>query len=1177
MQDRAVLQAASISDEATSIIRFKSGVPFANITKVWDSERQRIITGDDVPRVVGLEAAKRHPPVPRPLTREWVHSHVGPTVEEATEHTTQVQQACRLQAHRLSKGRIWDGTLYPVNAVEYLRILKDIHSSTGVMDWHAPRLAKQYGLFTSYQHQHMLTENIHDLPEEVHKYVHAPITKKPRADINRCTRPILIGSGLQRDRQKLAARRLQWVTTPAQFQNMQQAVYKGATPAQMRRLIYTIQLQHVEEEKTLASLKGDQSNAYGQTDLGGLEMQTENDPILNPAMKQARHQYAQAKAYVVTAKGMSPPYHLGSGLIQGGGMDPYWYVHYTNLLLSDVERKSVGVTVHMATEDIVIKSQLTVDDILHMANGVPVLESEANGMVETMRHINGKPDPDKFGLLVYAKKREGMVVEKAQVNIQGQSITAVGPKEYFKLVGGNVNILSNPKEDLEELKTGCRRLKQRMSTQPCSIPMMRAILDGTQTMRWVFRRIVDWPQDILSNAAHKGETTMVVSAVAAVARRALYLPLKTPRAFIYGEVGEGNLGVPHPGEKLWGAAVSELIKGLQSPHKWVRGTTAREMDRPPHHSCKSLRGVNKVSDYEKLKQWMQGVGWEMQHYENEMAGRWQQDLPSFRTAYAAILVVADCAMHPSQPDVWGLGGVAATAEGEILGRYRATVMAHCANTTLMETTGVAELLDSVQNALIKQHRSDLKVWPWCDNKSGAEQSNDRNILQNLYTVQGRVLSHLEILHHRNEFQCGWMPAEHDTKAVGLLSKLNKIADEEAECGVQGEQSKKWKVPHTWLDGDTRLLSIKGAVIVNVKDAARRVYQWHDVTQREGEEISPYKFWSWWQAAGESKKMWTHWCPLHPHITARIMMTARYHSWDEFYIGDEGQGTCQLCGQQYRSKECHQYRDCPALWAMIPDIMNDMVTFIASKARKGVTTVPTWGGLCVQRANTEVPIRWCHPKWIEAEDMKLRVQAGHMPTAFGLLPPREAMTNLQTLLETPAALIAARLTTCMSTVQQEVSHRGVQAPLPDLHEWWMNDRDLRADPRIAWTAPHQPHILIPAPILYTIAACLVRGQGGKIRVVPRKSGWSMVALGQARDGHRGHKQVGWSRQGIRDWDQYGVVVGNRILSQSEKNQAEHQGVKIIRLQHAKQKCWVAAQEEQPIVVPQWQHILRCRHS
>ena len=100
-------------------------------------------------------------------------------------------------------------------------------------------------------------------------------------------------------------------------------------------------------------------------------------------------------------------------------MDPYWYVHYTNLLLSDVERKSVDVTVHMATGDIVIKSQLTVDDILNMANGVPVPESEANDMVETMGHINCKPNPDKFGLLVHVRKREGMVVEKAQVNIQG--------------------------------------------------------------------------------------------------------------------------------------------------------------------------------------------------------------------------------------------------------------------------------------------------------------------------------------------------------------------------------------------------------------------------------------------------------------------------------------------------------------------------------------------------------------------------------------------------------------------------------------------------------------------------------------------------------------------------------------------------------------------------------------
>ena len=67
------------------------------------------------------------------------------------------------------------------------------------------------------------------------------------------------------------------MTTPAQIQNMQQAVYKRATAVQMRRLIFTIQLHHVEEEKTLASLKEDQSSAYGQKDLSGLGMQTETD------------------------------------------------------------------------------------------------------------------------------------------------------------------------------------------------------------------------------------------------------------------------------------------------------------------------------------------------------------------------------------------------------------------------------------------------------------------------------------------------------------------------------------------------------------------------------------------------------------------------------------------------------------------------------------------------------------------------------------------------------------------------------------------------------------------------------------------------------------------------------------------------------------------------------------
>ena len=73
----------------------------------------------------------------------------------------------------------------------------------------------------------------------------------------------------------------------------------------------------------------------------------------------------------------------------------------------------------------------------------------------------------------------------------------------------------------------------------------------------------------------------------------LYLPLRTPRSFIFGEAAARCLGTPHPGKKLWVARVTELFKGLQSSHPWVRGSIMREMIRPEGPEKGELRRVGK--------------------------------------------------------------------------------------------------------------------------------------------------------------------------------------------------------------------------------------------------------------------------------------------------------------------------------------------------------------------------------------------------------------------------------------------------------------------------------------------------------------------------------------------------------------------------------------------------------
>ena len=38
---------------------------------------------------------------------------------------------------------------------------------------------------------------------------------------------------------------------------------------------------------------------------------------------------------------MSPPHKIGDGLIQGGGIDLFWYVYFTALLFAEVLRTTL--------------------------------------------------------------------------------------------------------------------------------------------------------------------------------------------------------------------------------------------------------------------------------------------------------------------------------------------------------------------------------------------------------------------------------------------------------------------------------------------------------------------------------------------------------------------------------------------------------------------------------------------------------------------------------------------------------------------------------------------------------------------------------------------------------------------------------------------------------------------
>ena len=106
--DRTVLSRASFSREASSILRLKKPLPFASLSKVWDSTTQKIVSGPEAHRVVQHEASLRHPCAPYPLAASWVTENTGvPLATPAPGAQSVIARARRMHINRVSEGAIF--------------------------------------------------------------------------------------------------------------------------------------------------------------------------------------------------------------------------------------------------------------------------------------------------------------------------------------------------------------------------------------------------------------------------------------------------------------------------------------------------------------------------------------------------------------------------------------------------------------------------------------------------------------------------------------------------------------------------------------------------------------------------------------------------------------------------------------------------------------------------------------------------------------------------------------------------------------------------------------------------------------------------------------------------------------------------------------------------------------
>ena len=1084
--NREILSRPSLTGEASSILKYKKTLPFVSLSKVWDSTTQRVVSGPDILEVIRREAALRHPPAPNPLPADWVRNHCGPFLASPfTEEYSKLELARRLRIHRTSSGAILNGVGYVVSISELLESIRLFSSPTATMDWFVPSLISRFGLFSLRRFGELMITPALELPLGSNMSPHLPLAKCPGTVLNVCTRPILVESGVHRCRQKVWLSRIQHLLSSRHFCHFQHAVYKGSSCVGLRRLIYCIILQHRREGRELVLLKTDQSNAYGQTDLDGLAHQGLPDPVLHWALQQSLVLYSLIQIFVTTAYGLTPPYFLGGGLIQGGGMDPFWYVLYTVLVSRALSATAPGVPVRCLDRTEMVSAQATVDDTILLSPSVPQMRSDAEAAIVAIERCNGRCNPDKYGLVHYVPTPCGFDVGRIGLSLRGCAIPSSTRKKYVRLVGGNINVLSPATEDQNEMRAGATGLSRRLKQQIPSIRMLRMLVDGVLTMRWVYRKLVDWPLDVLSNATYrKGEVTCAVSSVANVIRLCLHLPLQTPRQFIFGGSLTGCLGIPHPAWKLWVASVCELIKNAQSPHPLVRGAVQYELFRP----IPSTENPSSPCDFSILRTWMTRVQWSVHRAPTGTDG-WTLELPVLEPCPSFVIAVCDCSVDPSNPEVWGLGGVVATPTGRVLATVRSTLYCRYASTTLLELTGVTELLRATRRALAAAGLEHVVVWPWCDNKGAVDLANTRDLSNRPPGIMTFLLASLEVLYSECPFFVGWCPAQHDTECGGLLSTLNKQADSLARLGRLQENSPLWALPDCWHEPTAIYFRGEGKfLIANVKMALSRTYNWECLPPHGREHKLPFPFWEVWKVPATLTHLWVHNLNLHPRQAARVLLTAQYLSWSDLFVGSEGEGVCNSCASPYYNGEAHRWRDCPAAALTGYLCLVQSVFTHVSMFRDGVSIELCWGGVELRRGPTVVVLQWCNPIYIGPIAADLRQEQGWVPFALGLFPSREGARRIRSLLTVP-------LVHFFTALGHDACHKIVHmAPritpgelVGTLFPWGLCQKfSLGCDPRV-YDDPRSSHDTVLNQYPFLLAYCLVS-------LVPPRFAIHCVAVG-----------------------------------------------------------------------------------
>ena len=367
-----------------------------NVEAVWDSTLQQVVRGEAMLRVIAQEAQKKNLNINQGVWPSWM----GASGPESQDHGDRVLTASRQQLHEESARAVMDTVRYQSSIEEVTAAVATQTSLTTTVDGLATGLLQWGGLRVLQNVREFLRQDMGHLPYEVFQALHLPYRKCPGLILNTCSRPIIVTSGCLRLAQKFLFMRLQRLLSPEDLGLFQHAALPGLSCVQLRRIQYNTVVLRVQNGQDILLLFLDLSNGYGQTDRILLGQQVYWTAYLRAAYKQQMVQHRRLQVFIQTALGLAQAYRILRGVVQGGGMDPFFYVWNSLLLWRGINERCRGVLLTLLWgAQVAIKVQATVDDTTLWATSPAELQRAVEQVMPILKAMNAAVNPDKFGLL----------------------------------------------------------------------------------------------------------------------------------------------------------------------------------------------------------------------------------------------------------------------------------------------------------------------------------------------------------------------------------------------------------------------------------------------------------------------------------------------------------------------------------------------------------------------------------------------------------------------------------------------------------------------------------------------------------------------------------------------------------------------------------------------------------